>query len=487
MADGVVDRLVVAVTYAYDQAAENKVLDGLDDVLGAIAGVAAALVAGTVATAAQVTEQLRLAEALGVTTQAYQETAFALSVYGVDANDAADALTTLADRSKDAQQGTQSFVDDFALVGISVDDLRGKDPVALLDLFAERAGEAGDRSAFAAAAVRTFGDDLGRRLLPLLSRGSDELDRLKLQARQLGAVIDDDTAKAAESLTFQVAELQANVGGLARGFFLDLAPSLDLVTGNLNDWLDANRGVLRADLADAADAIGSAFEALNTPMGRAALAAGGTRAAFSLLSATIGKRGAKGVGLLFLLGLLADDLNTAADGGDSMAGRFAKAFGAEGELQTSLAFFREALTQTGDGFENFIDRVQKSWDSLDVAPDIRSFVGMFDFGAAGAIDEQAAKFWRGVGMIPGDPSSAAAGEFAGRFAMALDPTMASVLGGLTPEVVSALARARADAEFVGPPNVNVNVPVTINGRGDVRDFAKEVSMQVEQALIEADP
>ena len=154
----------------------------------------------------------RQSKALGVSAQRFQELQFTFSQFGSDTSDIADVLNTLADRSQDAVQGMQSFIDDFALVGIEVDQLRGKRPVELFELFASAISSIDDPTRRNAAAVRILGDDIGNRLLPLLQEGTEGLSEYASEARSVGAVLQDDlVANGAEAAkTFQIVKSQIN-------------------------------------------------------------------------------------------------------------------------------------------------------------------------------------------------------------------------------------------------------------------------------------
>jgi hypothetical protein len=178
------------------------------DVRFALSGLAGALSFAAIANGAQrVTRELeevrRTARSLGEDAQSIQELNFVFREFGLESNDVSDALNTLADRSQDAKDGMQSFVDDFRLVGIEVEDLRGKRPAELFELFVDRLSKVEDPTRRNAAAVRIFGDDLGRRLLPFLIDGAEGFDRLRQKAHEAGAVLGDeaidDAADAADA------------------------------------------------------------------------------------------------------------------------------------------------------------------------------------------------------------------------------------------------------------------------------------------------
>lgn len=150
----------------------------------------------------------RTARSLGTTAATVQELNFAFSEFGADSEDVSDALNTLADRAEDAKAGTKSMVEDFGLLNISVEDLRGKRPDELFELFAQGVAETEDPTRRAAGVVRLLGDDLGRKLLPMLLKGRDGLAELRKEARRTGAVMSDETVKAAEKANAQFRQMR---------------------------------------------------------------------------------------------------------------------------------------------------------------------------------------------------------------------------------------------------------------------------------------
>ncbi|MDT0635103.1 hypothetical protein [Spectribacter hydrogenoxidans] len=184
--------------------------DRVRRVLGALAGAAAfgALARGAGQVVQNLEEVQRTALSLGESVEEVQELNFVFRQFGLDTNDVSDALNTLADRALDAQGGMASFIDDFALIGITVDDLRGKDPVQLFELFVDRISQIEDVTRRNAAAVRIFGDDLGRRLLPFLVDGADGFDKLRQEARDANAVLSEAAVDGAAAASREFRKLR---------------------------------------------------------------------------------------------------------------------------------------------------------------------------------------------------------------------------------------------------------------------------------------
>ena len=208
-----------------------------------IFGAAAAALASTaivskiVDTAKALEEVRRQAEALGTSAESIQELTQTFREFQLDSNDVADALGTLADRAKDAEEGTKSFIDDFALLGVSVDDLRNKRPEELFRLVAERVAEIEDPTRRTAGIVRIFGDDLGRKLNPLLLQGARGLDTYAEKWHALGLIVDEDgvdkTAQASEAIR----DMDRAVTSLSLNLTEALAPAISRLAENFNDLI----------------------------------------------------------------------------------------------------------------------------------------------------------------------------------------------------------------------------------------------------------
>ena len=241
--------------------------------------VAGAIAAGTrlaLSTARVSEEVVQQAAALQLTTDAYQELSSAFRRFGADNNDVADALGTLTDRSEDALGGMQTFIDDFRLIGIEVDDLRGRNPEQLFELFTDRVAQTEDRNAALAATVRILGDDLGRRLNPLLQSGAEGLAAMRQEAHDLGDVLSTEQLAASNQLARSWRDLLEAGRGLRLEIGAALAPMVERNVRAILDWVRANRELLSQRIQDAIGLIGNALNVAN----KAAALAGGWDAIF---------------------------------------------------------------------------------------------------------------------------------------------------------------------------------------------------------------
>jgi hypothetical protein len=239
----------------------NDVIGGIRNALAGIAGFLAAR--GGIQFLSNSSKEIEdiqlLSDSLEITTDQAQELEFAFGRLGLPLQDVRDALTTLTDRSEDAQAGMQSMKDDFALVGLSIDEMRGKDPVELFTSFAEAIHNTENANKAATAAVRTFGDDLGQRLLPLLKQGEAGLMAIRQQAHDLGLVLDPEQIKQTKEFRTQLFISQSLMQGIGRLLTVELAPAMNDLLVKFIKWFEQNKKLIRQNMRGVVDALAFSF------------------------------------------------------------------------------------------------------------------------------------------------------------------------------------------------------------------------------------
>jgi hypothetical protein len=205
------------------------------NIVGSLKGaVAGALSVGFIASKAKevgefAKEVSELAPALGMTTDELQKWEYVFARFGLELSDTSDAFATLADRTEDALAGTESMIEDFRLVGITVDQLRGKNPQQLFELFADAVSNTSDKNRALTAIVRNLGDDLGRKLAPALMMGKKGLEEMRKEAEDLGIIMDGGNIQdvADQMVEMQIASMRL------RAFWGDIV----VILGQAFTWL----------------------------------------------------------------------------------------------------------------------------------------------------------------------------------------------------------------------------------------------------------
>lgn len=243
-----------------------------------------ALVANSLAAAHDAEEIERLARVMGVSTRTLQEWGYVASTVGTDVDDIADAMATLADKSLDAADGAQGMIDDFRMIGLEVDDLRGKSPSQLFNLFADALSRTENQSVRIGATVRLLGDDLGRRLFPAVERGSAGLAALREEAHATGAVLHEDLIRSGRTLSREWRRTTQTFRGVRTELGLALAPALTDVARRVRAWVTENRRVISDGIDTFVERLGDAFRELN----RRVMEFGGYRAAIEAVARALG-------------------------------------------------------------------------------------------------------------------------------------------------------------------------------------------------------
>ena len=209
------------------------------NIVGSLKGaVAGALSVGFIASKAKevgefAKEVSELAPALGMTTDELQKWEYVFARFGLELSDTSDAFATLADRTEDALAGTESMIEDFRLVGVTVDQLRGKNPQQLFELFADAVANTSDKNRALTAIVRNLGDDLGRKLAPALMMGKKGLEEMRKEAEDLGIIMDEGNIQdvADKMVEMQIASMRL------RAFWGDIVNIIGQVFTWLSDGL----------------------------------------------------------------------------------------------------------------------------------------------------------------------------------------------------------------------------------------------------------
>ena len=359
MADTIVERLITQLVFDGDVAQFERAESAVSGLSAAAFAAAAAMAAMAASTAAEINVYRRLASGLDMTTQGARETAAVFRTTGAEINDVSDALQTLSDYSLEAMKGNETWTETFKQIGVSAKDLKGKKPDELLMVVADGFAQTADSVTRAATASQLFGDDVGRKLLPLLIRGAKGIQYLKDEARMFGGVLTEEDSIAAENLTFDLRRLGYMMDGLRMRIGLALMPVLQDLVAETLDWVAANKDWLNLKIEQGINVLTSAFQALTSPLGLVVVGFGGLVAAKGAATAvgslatalgfSAGGLGGAVAGLTAaavlpaLVALVGQDLYFAMQGLPSVAGDVAESFGAQSELQLALLGLRDLL------------------------------------------------------------------------------------------------------------------------------------------------
>jgi hypothetical protein len=239
----------------------NKTAGGIKGAFGGIGGTlaaaaggfVAALSIGTIVAAGKAALDYaghlgELADTLGLTTKDLQEFSYAAGQVGISQEDLEAGIQKLTISMGKAQVGSQAQIKAFNAIGISIDQLKGKNAGDVFRMIAEKLQTVSDRSQRAAIEVALFGK-AGAKLDNLLSGSQGRLDDLSKAAEKLGIVLSDSQIQKADATADKIAALQTVLKARIAGevadnanAILNLATAISQLTASVVRFLSSNPG-----------------------------------------------------------------------------------------------------------------------------------------------------------------------------------------------------------------------------------------------------
>jgi len=235
---------------------------------GAVAATAIGAVVQRVTRAGDQT--IKFSRQIGLNVERLQEWRYAAEQAGIPAESFDKALAKLGLRASQARAGVGEARDYFRALGISMTDAAGnvRDIESLLPEIADKIQAITDPNARGVFLGKFF-DDEGVALARMLDRGSEGLEDMARQARELGAVASAETLGGFEEFQGTVGRLTAQFKGLTTELVAKLVPAIQTVAGQFSAWLTENQGQFRewaewlgTHLPYAMERVGANLEAL---------------------------------------------------------------------------------------------------------------------------------------------------------------------------------------------------------------------------------
>ena len=194
----------------------------------------------------------------GIGVEKLSELAYAARSTGVDLQTLEGAMTKLAKAAREGMDVNSSKGKLFAALGISVDDLKNLETLVpkLADAFAALP----ESTTKTALALELMGRS-GAELIEFMNQGSDGLKDFADRARELGIIIDEETAAKADQFKDSLDDVQLAVKGLGIRVASELLPKLL----EFSDWLmsftkdGTNAAAIADGIASSVSALGRVF------------------------------------------------------------------------------------------------------------------------------------------------------------------------------------------------------------------------------------
>jgi hypothetical protein len=187
-----------------------------------------------------------VSQQLGVTTKDLQTFRFIAGQVGVSQEQLETGLSKLTITMGKVAAGAKAPTDALRAIGISADQLKGKDTGEAFRMIADGLQKVTDRSQRAAVEVALFGKS-GAMLDNMLSGGSGQINELSAAAEKLGIVLSDaeiqHADETADKLRAVKTVLEAQIAGVVAknaDSILALASSLGSLSGEIVKFLSTN-------------------------------------------------------------------------------------------------------------------------------------------------------------------------------------------------------------------------------------------------------
>lgn len=187
----------------------------------------------------------KMSQRVGISAERLQEFSYAATHAGAAPEELEDALKDLGEHMAEIANGIDTSSDAFTLfqkLGIDMKDAAGNmRPVedVFLDL-ADAIQRNEDPALRAKMAMATMGDS-GRKLIPMLTGGTQGLEQMAAQARSLGLVMSNDAVASAANMTDHLDDMKAVVGSVGNTIGQILAPTIIRLADRFRDLMAANR------------------------------------------------------------------------------------------------------------------------------------------------------------------------------------------------------------------------------------------------------
>lgn len=240
----------------------SSLQSGINAIKPIAAGIAAigtaAIAAGTqifgatVETGKLADELITLSNQTGVSTQTLQEWTYAAQFIDTEVETMTGSMAKMIRQMDAAKVGTSASAQAFSELGIKVTDSSGQllNSQTVFFQAIDALSRVANETERDALAMQLFGKS-AQELNPLIIAGSAELQRLGVEAQNVGAVMSDQTITAFGAFDDSMNTLNSTVGGVKNSFLTALLPAIQSIIPVVQDVAVKFGEWLRSDGAQA--------------------------------------------------------------------------------------------------------------------------------------------------------------------------------------------------------------------------------------------
>lgn len=225
-------------------------------VVGALAAVGAATVGVGkktlelgIQTATTYDEIGKNARALGISVESYQRLAYAMRQGGASDAQFSDALKTLTQKMDEAASGSKEARANFAKLGVSLADVRSKNPEEIFLQLADGIAKIDDPVQRAKTSMTLFGGS-GMRIAEAMRGGSEALRQLGKDAEKSGNVLSEEQTQLAEDTTAAMERMRMGFEGIKNQIGAQVMPIVMQAAQDITKYLDEHGEDLRRFTGD---------------------------------------------------------------------------------------------------------------------------------------------------------------------------------------------------------------------------------------------
>ena len=176
-----------------------------------------------------------------MSTKAYQEWDYVLKISGTEMSNMTTGLKTLTNKFDDAVNGSQSAIDTFKRLGLSMEDIQD---LSREDLFAQviTAFQGMEDSAERAALANDLFGKSGQDLTPLFNTTAEETAKLIEQVNSLGGVMSEDAVANGAAFQDSLTSLKTAASGASGQLLEKLVPAITSLMDKVSQFV-ANGGL----------------------------------------------------------------------------------------------------------------------------------------------------------------------------------------------------------------------------------------------------
>ena len=209
-------------------------------------------------------ELITLSNKTGISTKQLQEMQYAARFIDVDLEVMTGSMAKLTKSMDAARNGTKLSEEAFKKLGVEYKNQDGslRDSKTVWTETIDALGKVANETDRDALAMQIFGKS-AMELNPLIKAGSEELNRLGVEANAVGAVLGDDAVKQAGKFDDMMQTLQASAKGLASNIGVTVMPAISEVVGSVTKVIpEITNAIKTGDWSEAGQAITDAITGL---------------------------------------------------------------------------------------------------------------------------------------------------------------------------------------------------------------------------------